>query len=127
MALRRSSAAPRAARSCARAAVRAGVSVADRAERSNSSAPSSDSSALTCALTPDWLMCTRTAARVKLASSATATQYSSCLKSITVDSSSYQDYELDFSLRPSEGGVMSEREKAMKPEDITRLFVERAN
>ena len=39
------------------------------------------------ALTPDWLMCTRSAARVKFASSATATKYSSCLSSITRDSS----------------------------------------
>ena len=38
------------------------------------------------ALTPDWLMCTRSAARVKFASSATATRYSSCLSSMTVDS-----------------------------------------
>src|SRR5829696_1549518 len=39
-----------------------------------SGAPSSRSSCLTWALTPDWLMWTRSAARVKLASSATATK-----------------------------------------------------
>jgi ketosteroid isomerase-like protein len=34
---------------------------------------------------------------------------------------------LDYWLGTRQGGVMSEREKAMRPEDLTRLFVERAN
>ncbi|HEY5178156.1 MAG TPA: hypothetical protein VIJ07_00010 [Dermatophilaceae bacterium] len=50
-------------------------------------APSSCSSWRICALTPDWLIRTRSAARVKFASSATATKYSSCLSSITTNTS----------------------------------------
>jgi ketosteroid isomerase-like protein len=34
---------------------------------------------------------------------------------------------LDFCVAMDDAGVMTEREKARKPEDITRLFVERAN
>ena len=85
-----------AARACGRAACPAGVRLADRPDRSISSAPRSCSSCRICALTPDWLMCTRSAARVKLASSATATKYSSCLSSITRDSSYEHDNLLDF-------------------------------
>jgi MFS family permease len=43
--------------------------------RSSSGAPSSRSSTLTAAETPDWTTCSRVAARVKLRSSATATKY----------------------------------------------------
>ena len=46
---------------------------------------------------------------------------------MTVDSSYHNYYALDFSLVPQQGGAMSEREKALQPEDITRLYVERAN
>src|SRR5512144_419587 len=45
---------------------------------------------------PDWVMCTRSAARVKLASSATATRYFNCRSSIIGDSSHQQKHELDF-------------------------------
>lgn len=41
-------------------------------------------------------MCTRSAARVKFCSSATATKYSSCLSSMTADSSFQQTHLLDF-------------------------------
>src|SRR4051812_14358053 len=129
-------AAPSAVRACSSAAFPAGVRVAVRAERSKSSAPSSRSSWRIWALMPDWLMCTRSAARVKFCSSATATKYSSCLSSITVDSSSQQIQLLDFWLTGSHAGgvepipqeeAMPEYEKAMRPEDITSLFVERSN
>jgi ketosteroid isomerase-like protein len=43
------------------------------------------------------------------------------------DSSNQENHALDFSCRRSDRGVMTEREKAYRPEDITRLFVERAN
>jgi hypothetical protein len=69
--------ASRAARANGSTAAPASVSLMVRPERSNSRSPSSDSSRLTCALTPGWATCTRAAARVKLASSATATKYSS--------------------------------------------------
>jgi hypothetical protein len=46
------------------------VTVAVRPERSSRFAPSSRSSWRIWAFTPDWLMCTRSAARVKFASSA---------------------------------------------------------
>ena len=74
----------------------AAVRVAVRPDRSISVAPRSCSSCRIWALTPDWLMCTRSAARVKFASSATATKYSSCLSSITRDSSYEQNDLLDF-------------------------------
>ena len=65
-------------------------------DRSRSGWPSSRSSWRIWALTPDWLMCTRSAARVKFAVSTTATKYSSCLISITRDSSSHVNELLDF-------------------------------
>ena len=74
----------------------AAVSVAIRPDRSIRAAPRSRSSWRTCALTPDWLTWTRSAARVKFASSATATKYSSCLNSITSHSSFKKNYLLDF-------------------------------
>ena len=80
---RSAAAALRAARACGSAAAPASVSRAAREDRSMSAAPTSCSSCRIWALTPDWLMCTRPAARVKLASSATATRYSSCRNSIT--------------------------------------------
>ena len=72
------------------------VSVAVRADGRSAARRARCSSWRTWALTPDWLMCTRSAARVKLASSATATKYSSCLSSITTDSSHQKNYLLDF-------------------------------
>ncbi len=69
--------ASRAARANGSTAAPTSVSRTDRPERSRSCWPSSASSRRTCALTPGWATCTRAAARVKLASSATATKYSS--------------------------------------------------
>ena len=73
------------------------VSVATRPDRSMRVAPRSRSSWRIWALTPDWLTRTRCAARVKFASSATATKYSSCRSSITSDSSYKKNNLLDFS------------------------------
>ena len=67
--------ASRAARANGSTADPASVSRTDRPDRSEpAAAPSSDSSRRTCALTPGCATCTRDAARVKLASSATATK-----------------------------------------------------
>jgi hypothetical protein len=74
-------------RTCSSAAAPAAVKVAVRPDRSKSVAPRSSSSFRICALTPDWLMCTRFAARVKFSSPATAMKYSSCLSSISRNSS----------------------------------------
>ena len=143
---RAAAAAASAARACGKAAAPAAVSVATRPDRSISGAPRSRSSWRICALTPDWLTWTRSAARVKLASSATATKYSSCLSSITSDSSFKKNYLLDFfttparlgrrtggtsgprrgRTRPRERRIMPGHEKARQPEDLTRLFVEHA-
>ncbi|HKN97579.1 MAG TPA: nuclear transport factor 2 family protein [Pseudonocardiaceae bacterium] len=46
---------------------------------------------------------------------------------MTADSSIDQNHLLDFWLWDGKTRVMTEYEKAMKPEDITRLFVERSN
>ena len=96
-ACRAADAAASAARACGSAAIPAPVSVATRPDRSMRAAPRSRSSWRIWALTPDWLTCTRCAARVKFASSATATKYSSCRSSITSDSSYKKNYLLDFS------------------------------
>jgi hypothetical protein len=80
--------APSAARANGSTAAPASVSVTVRPVRSSSGRPSSRSSCLICALTPGCATCRRSAARVKLASSATATKYSSWRSSITMDSSS---------------------------------------
>ena len=56
---RTAAAAASAARACGRAAAPAPVSVATRPDRSISGAPRSRSSWRICALTPDWLTCTR--------------------------------------------------------------------
>jgi hypothetical protein len=69
--------ASRAARANGRTADPTSVSRTERPDRSSNCWPSSDSSRRTCALTPGCATCTRLAARVKLASSATATKYSS--------------------------------------------------
>ena len=69
--------ASRAARANGRTADPTSVSRTERPDRSSSCCPSSDSSRRTCALTPGCATCTRLAARVKLASSATATKYCS--------------------------------------------------
>ncbi len=58
------------------------VSRTARPDRSNSGSPSSRSSWRICALTPGWATCSRAAALVKPASSATATKYSSCRSSM---------------------------------------------
>ena len=50
----------------------AGVSVIPVGPRSNSGTPSSSSSALICAESAGWLTCSRSAARVRWPSSATA-------------------------------------------------------
>ena len=59
-------------------------------------APSSCSSWRIWALTLDWLIRSRSAARVKFAASATATKYSSCLSYITTNTSLQKNYLLDF-------------------------------
>jgi ketosteroid isomerase-like protein len=46
---------------------------------------------------------------------------------MTADSSFQKNYLLDFSIRRRQAGVMTAHEKAQRPEDLTRLFVERAN
>jgi hypothetical protein len=95
------------ARACGSAAAPAAVRVAARPDRSIRVAPRSCSSCRIWALTPDWLICTRCAARVKFASSATAMKYSSCLISIATDSSCHKNHLLDFLLRSNQDGQCS--------------------
>jgi ribosomal protein L34E len=71
------STARRAARAYGSTAAPTSVSRTVRPDRSSNSWPSSRSSRRIWALTPGWATWTRSAARVKLASSATATKYSS--------------------------------------------------
>jgi len=79
--------ASRAARANGSTADPASVSRTERPERSSSCCPSSDSSRRTCALTPGWATCTRVAARVKLASSATTTKLLSHFRSMELPAS----------------------------------------
>ena len=117
---RTAAAAASAARACGRAAAPAAVSVATRPDRSIRDAPRSRSSWRTCALTPDWLTWTRSAARVKFASSATATKYSSCLNSITTHSSFEKKYLLDFLTSPRPGWAVQDRRAARTIAPVTR-------
>src|ERR1035437_4309089 len=126
------------ARAWSSAAAPAAVRLAERPDLSMRVAPRSCSSCRIWALTPDWLICTRSAARVKFASSATAMKYSSCLSSISRDSSYEKNDLLDFSREDGQADSagtstlngrtpVPDNERALKPEDLTRLFVERAN
>src|SRR5580704_7596256 len=135
------STAPSAARACGSTALPTSVSRTDRPDRSSKSWPSSRSSLRIWALTPGWLTSSCCAALVKLPESATVTRYSSCRNSIIDDYRTQTDHVLDFCTtaiqarsqptkrRPqmtmSEGTPSGEIAQA--PEDLSRLFVQRAN
>ena len=78
---RAAAAAASVARASGSSACPASVSLTLWVERSNSVAPSSFSSLRTPAETADWTTCSRSDARVKLRSSATATNVASCRSS----------------------------------------------
>src|SRR5690349_11116900 len=100
--------AAKAALACGSTASPAAVRRTVRRDRSSSGWPSSRSSRWICALTAGWATWTRSAALVKLASSTTATRYSSCRSSISDDYSFSINSILDLYKTRAEAEDMTE-------------------